>query len=47
MIVEGEELVAHGPDPAAIVATARTRGIRVPYLFFVEPADEGVVKLGL
>lgn len=47
VIVEGEELIAHGPDLPAIVASARARGIRVPYVFFVEQSDESVVKLGL
>jgi hypothetical protein len=47
VVVEGSELVGHGPDPAPLVAEARRRGIRIPYVFFVEPADKEVVRLGL
>lgn len=47
VIVEGDELIAHGPDPGALVAAARARGIRVPYVFFVEPSGESTAKLGL
>ncbi len=47
VIIEGDELIAHGPDPVAIVAAARARGIQVPYVFFVEPVGENFVKLGL
>jgi hypothetical protein len=46
VILEGDELIASGPDPRPLVATARARGIQVPYLFFVEPAGENV-KFGL
>lgn len=46
VIVEGDELIAHGPDPGALVAAARVRGIRVPYVFFVEPFGEDTAKLG-
>ncbi len=46
VILEGDELIANGPDPRALVAAARARGIQVPYLFFVEPAGENV-KFGL
>jgi len=46
VILEGDELIARGPDPRPLVATARARGIQVPYLFFVEPAGENV-KFGL
>lgn len=45
-IVEGDELIAHGPDPGALVAAARVRGIRVPYVFFVEPFGDDTAKLG-
>jgi hypothetical protein len=47
VVVEGSELVGHGPEPAPLVAEARQRGIRIPYVFFVEPADKEVIKLGL
>lgn len=47
VVLEGEEIVSHGDDPVELVATARTRGIRSPYLFFVEPRQPGVVRIGL
>lgn len=48
LVVEGEELVAHGEDPASVVRRARDRGVvAIPYVFFVEPPRRGVVKLGL
>jgi len=47
VIVEGEELIAHGQDPARLVAQARAKGVRVPYIFFVEPSAEKTAKLGL
>jgi len=45
--LEGEEVVAHGPDPVQVVNEARARGIATPYIFFVEPSVEGVVRIGL
>ncbi len=47
VVLEGDKLVAHGPDPAALVAEARTRGIRVPYVFFVDSRAADVVSMGL
>jgi len=47
VVLEGEELVAHGPTPAGVVAQAKARGIHVPYVFFVEPIDDNVVRMGL
>jgi len=45
--VEGEEIVAHGDDPAELASEARSRGIPSPCVFYVEPPQPGVVKLGL
>jgi len=47
LVLEGEEIVASGADPAELVRQARARGIGSPYLFFVEPSEPGVVKIGL
>jgi hypothetical protein len=41
------KIVAHGGDPVQVVAQARARGIKIPYLFYVEAVDEGVVRMGL
>ena len=47
VILEGEEIVAHGRHPAKLVEQARAKGIRIPYLFFVEESRPDVVRLGL
>lgn len=47
LVLEGEEIIAHGDDPKDLVRQARDRGIRSPYVFFVEPVQPGVVKLGI
>lgn len=45
--LEGEQIVAHGSDPAEVVAEARARGIQTPYVFYVEPSGESIAKMGL
>lgn len=45
--LEGEEIVAHGQDPLQVVQEARGRGVQTPYVFYVEPSGEDVVKMGL
>ncbi len=47
IVLEGEEIIAHGGDPTELVRQARARGIASPYLFYVEPSRPGVVKIGL
>jgi hypothetical protein len=47
VVLEGEEIVAHGNDPLQVVADARAKGIRIPYIFYVEDTDDNVVKMGL
>jgi hypothetical protein len=37
VIVEGKEIVAHGKEPAELLEIAKRRGIKIPYIFFVEP----------
>jgi hypothetical protein len=48
LVLEGDQIVAHGDDPAPLVARAREQGIRSPYVFYVEPPrPQGMVKMGL
>lgn len=47
IVLEGKDIVAHGHDPSKVVAEARTKGVRVPYIFYVETRGEDVVSLGL
>jgi len=45
LVLEGERIVAHGDDPAPLVARAREHGIRSPYV--EPPRAPGIVKMGL
>ena len=45
--LEGDEIIAHGRDPVRVFAEAKGRGIDSPYIFYVESADENVVRMGL
>ena len=47
VVLEGEKIIAHGDDPVQVIDEARSRGIRTPYIFFVEPKSEGFVNIGL
>lgn len=47
IVLEGEEIIAYGRDPVELVSEARRRGIRVPYIFFVETQTEETVRMGL
>lgn len=47
IVLEGEEIVAHGRDPVQLVSEAWRKGIRVPYIFFVEVQTEEIVRIGL
>ncbi len=47
LVLEGEEIVAHGNDPLQVVAEARAKGIQVPYIFFVEESENNIVRMGL
>jgi Family of unknown function (DUF5678) len=37
VVLEGTSIVAHGQEPVDVVDEARARGIKVPYIFRVEP----------
>jgi Family of unknown function (DUF5678) len=45
--LEGEEIIAHDRDPVRVFEQAKQRGISSPYIFYVESADESVVRIGL
>ena len=45
--LEGEAIVAHGADPLAVVAEAREKGIRVPYVFYVEEPRDDAAWIGV
>ena len=47
VVLEGEEIVAHGNDPLQVVTEARVKGIQIPYIFHIEDMDAKVVRMGL
>lgn len=48
VVLEGEEIVAHGENAAQAVEKARAKGVAVPFVFYVEPPRQpGVVRIGL
>lgn len=47
VVLEGETIVAHGRDPLAVVAEAREKGVRVPYVFHVDEPRDDAAWIGL
>jgi len=47
VVLEGETVIAHGNEPVRVVSEARSRGVRIPYVFFVEEAEDDVAWIGL
>jgi hypothetical protein len=47
VVLEGEEIVAHGEDPASAAEQARSQGVHIPYVFYVEEYRPDVVLIGL
>lgn len=47
VVLEGESIMAHGSDPVRVVADARSLGVRVPYVFYVEELKDDSVWIGL
>ena len=47
VVLEEEEIIAHGPDAAQVIGEAKARGIGRPYVFFVEKQNENVITIGL
>jgi hypothetical protein len=45
--LEGEQLIAHGTDPAEVIKKARALGIKRPYVFFVEQKKDNFITFGL
>ena len=39
VVLEGEQVVAHGKSAVRVVAGARRKGVAVPFVFYVEPPD--------
>jgi hypothetical protein len=37
VVLEGEDLIAHGKSASRVLASARRKGIKVPFVFYVEP----------
>jgi uncharacterized protein DUF5678 len=48
VVLEGEDLIAHGKSASRVVASARRKGIKVPFVFYVESPDtEPIAHFGL
>lgn len=47
VVLEGDVLIAYGMNLAQLVTEARAKGIRVPYVFYVEEMAEDVIRIGL
>ena len=47
VVLEGDQVVAHGDDPVQVVNEAKSKGVTTPYIFFVEQKRENVVTMGL
>lgn len=48
VVLEGEDLIAHGKNASRVLASARRKGIKVPFVFYVEPPYvEPTVHFGL
>lgn len=47
VVLEGEKIIAHGDDPVHVIDEARSKGVRTPYIFFVEPQSEDIASIGL
>jgi hypothetical protein len=46
--LEGEKIVADGRDVTRVVASARRKGVKIPYVLYVEePRGEDVAYMGL
>ncbi len=46
VVLEGEEIVAHGTDPQQVVIDARAQGVRIPYIFYIgKPTPESPLTL--
>jgi hypothetical protein len=45
--LEGEQIIAHAINPMEVVSEARTKGVKTPYIFYVESFIENVTKMGL
>ena len=47
VVLEGNNIVAYGSDPARVIQEARIHGVPNPYIFFVESSSEDIVRIGL
>ena len=48
VVLEGDEIVAHGRNAVQAAEEARAKGVPVPYVFYVQPPrPPGVVRVGL
>ena len=47
VVVEGTKVIAHSTDAAAAIQTAKRRGVRIPFILFLEVPDPNLIRIGL
>jgi hypothetical protein len=47
VVLEGDEVIARGENPLEVISEAKSKGVRTPYIFFVEPTADNTVSFGL
>ena len=47
IVIQDGAVIEHGPDLDKIAEKARVRGVKRPRVLYVEPRNQGTVKLGL
>lgn len=47
VVVEGTRVVAHSPDAAEAIRTAKRRGVVIPFILFLEKPDPNSIRIGL
>lgn len=46
VVLVEDRIISHGRDPVYVVAEARARGVRTPYIFRVQEREDGTALLG-
>lgn len=47
VVVEGTKVVAHSADVGKAIDTAKRKGIKIPFVLFLEPAKPNTFHVGL
>lgn len=47
VVIEGEEVISSDINPFDAVVEAKNKGVKIPYIIFIDSDDPGTVKMGL